>query len=110
MPTVCFIEVTEDESTVDESAEDKSVAAASDSTVDSCNGENGVVEMKVTLRGHTGTYEGIDENGQGTFGVDQLEKKFEGDWLILEKVFGGDECTKIQVDGTKVCSAVHFRE
>ena len=62
--------------------------------------------MKVTLRGHTGTYEGIDANGQGTFDVDQLTKKFDGGWLILEKVFGGDACTKIQVDGLEVCSAV----
>ena len=62
--------------------------------------------MKVTLRGHTGIYEGIDANGQGTFSVDQLTKRFDGDWLILEKVFGGDECTKIQVDGHEVCSAV----
>ena len=75
-------------------------------TVDSCNDENGIVEMKVTLRGHTGTYEGIDANGQGTFDASQLTKRFEGDNLILEKVFGGDECTKIQVDGVEVCSAV----
>ena len=61
--------------------------------------------MKVTLRGHAGTYEDIDANGQGTFGVDQLTKKFEGDYLVLEKVFGGDECTKVQVRGTEVCSA-----
>ena len=78
----------------------------SPTTVDSCNGENGIVEMKVTLRGHTGAYEGIDANGQGTFGVDQLTKKFEGNFLILEKVFGDDECTKISVDGVEVCSAV----
>ena len=81
-------------------------STTTESTVDSCNGENGVVEMKVTLRGHAGTYEGIDANGQGTFNADQLTKKFEGDYLVLEKVFGGDECTKIKVDGTEVCSAV----
>ena len=34
-------------------------------TVDSCNGANDIVEMSVTLRGHTGTYDGIDANGQG---------------------------------------------
>ena len=62
--------------------------------------------MKVTLRGHTKTYDGIDANGQGTFGVDELTKKFEGEFLILEKVFGSDECTKIKVDGTEVCSEV----
>ena len=85
---------------------DESSESRGASTVDSCNNEKGEVEMKVTLRGHTGSYEGIDAHGQGTFNVDQLTKKFEGDNLILEKVFGGDECTKIQVDGVKVCSAV----
>ena len=35
-----------------------------------------------------------------------MTKKFEGGFLILEKVFGGDECTKTEVDGVEVCSAV----
>ena len=101
-------ESTENQSTesVDESIADQSAeSSGASSTVDSCNNENGAVEMKVTLRGHTGTYEGIDENGQGTFGPDQLTKKFEGDLLILEKIFGTGECSKvIVVDGHEVCS------
>ena len=80
--------------------------APSTSTVDSCNGADDIVEMSVTLRGHSGTYDGIDANGQGKFGLDQLAKKFEGGFLILEKVFGGEECTKITVDGVEVCSEV----
>ena len=52
-------ESTENQSTesVDESIADQSAeSSGASSTVDSCNNENGAVEMKVTLRGHTGTY------------------------------------------------------
>ena len=96
------------ESKADESAEstDESAESGASACVDSCNDENGAVEMKVTLKNHKGTYEGIDENGKGTFGADQLTKKVEEDFLIMEKVFGSDECTKTEVQGTEICSDV----
>ena len=71
------------ESKADESAEstDESAESGASACVDSCNDENGAVEMKVTLKNHKGTYEGIDENGKGTFGADQLTKKVEEDFF-----------------------------
>ena len=78
-------------------------------SVDSCNDENGVIQMQVTLRGHSGTYAGIDPaTGKGTFAIDDLEASFsdDGDWLIMEKELGGTGCTQIEVDGVNVCSQV----
>ena len=79
-----------------------------DTTVDSCNDEDGVIEMKVTLRQHRGTYTGIDADGKGTFTADDLQSSFseDGNFLIMTKTFGGDGCDKITVDGVEVCSQV----
>ena len=66
-------------------------------TVDSCNNENGQIEMAVTL-----------PDGSQVFAYEELERSFseDGDYLIMTKTLGGEGCTKIMVDGVVVCSQV----
>ena len=76
-------------------------------TVDSCNDENGVIEMKVTLRDTVGRYN-AGADGKLTFPANELQSSFsdDGKWLIMTKTLGGDGCTQITVDGVDVCSEV----
>ena len=77
------------------------------STVDNCNDKNGLVKMTATLRNVSGDY-GQATNGVISFNADQLSSSFseDGQFLIMTKVLGGEGCTKIEVDGVKVCTEV----
>ena len=68
-------------------------------TVDSCNDDDDVIEMKATLRGREFT-------GEVTYTVDDLQSSFSGNYLIMTKTLGGDGCVPITVDGVDVCSQV----
>ena len=81
--------------------------APAKSSVDSCNDDNGVIQLTATLRGVSGTY-GQGNDGVITFTVDQLASSFSNDdkFLVMTKVLGGDGCTKTEVDGVEVCTKV----
>ena len=61
--------------------------------------------MTATLVDVAGDY-GQDENGELTFTRAELTPRFEGNFLIMEKVLGGDGCTEITVDNVKLCTEV----
>lgn len=78
-------------------------------SVDSCNDENGVIELTATLR-NVGEYGQDGTTSEITFARADLTPSFETDggvnYLVMTKVLGGDECTEIVVDGVTVCSQV----
>ena len=80
-------------------------AAPKASSVDSCNDENGLIQMTATLRNVAGSY-GQNADGVVTFNRAALTPKFSGNFLIMEKVLGGGDCTRTSVDGVDVCTQV----
>ena len=61
--------------------------------------------MTATLRNVAGSY-GQDADGVVTFNRAALTPKFSGNFLIMEKVLGGGDCTRTSVDGVDVCTQV----
>ena len=61
--------------------------------------------MKATLRNVSGSY-GQSRSGAITFTRDELTPKFSGNFLIMEKVLGGGDCNREDVDGVAVCTEV----
>ena len=61
--------------------------------------------MKATLRNVSGSY-GQSGSGAITFARDELTPKFSGNFLIMEKVLGGGDCNRVDVDGVAVCTEV----
>ena len=61
--------------------------------------------MTATLRNVAGSY---GQNGDGviSFARDELTPRFSGNFLIMEKVLGGGDCTRTSVDGVDVCTQV----
>ena len=73
--------------------------------VSSCNDGDGVIQLVATLRNVAGNY-GQDGSGVVTFDREDLTPKFSGNFLIMEKVLGGGDCTRTSVDGVEVCTQV----
>ena len=61
--------------------------------------------MTATLRNVAGSY-GQDGSGVVVFDRAALTPKFVGNFLIMEKVLGGGDCTRTSVDGVEVCTQV----
>ena len=61
--------------------------------------------MTATLRNVAGSY---GQNGDGviSFARDELTPRFAGNLLIMEKVLGGGDCNRVDVDGVPVCTEV----
>ena len=62
--------------------------------------------MTATLRNVAGNYNQDSSTGVISFTRAQLNPRFEGNFLIMEKVLGNDGCTEVTVDGVKVCTEV----
>lgn len=75
-------------------------------TVDSCNDDDGVIQLTATLRNISGAY-GQNAEGEITFTRDELTPSFDTDNnLVMSVDLGGDGCTQAQVDGVSVCTGV----
>ena len=62
--------------------------------------------MTATLHDVAGDYGQDSETGVVTFAREDLTPKFSGNFLIMEKVLGGGDCTRTSVDGVEVCTQV----
>ena len=77
-----------------------------DATINSCNDDDGLIELTATLENVVGDYGQDKTTGQVSFPRDQLTSSFseDGNFLTMSKVLGGDGCTKVKVDGVDVCT------
>ena len=73
-----------------------------DSTVDSCNNENGVIEMTATLRNVAGTY-GQANDGVITFGVDELTSSFSVGFDMIVKFLLSLPVSNLSTKTNNIC-------